>query len=224
MSILIPVVDDTGYKALLDEALRRIPAHAPEWTDFNQSDPGVALLQLFAWIADTYRCRLDGIPESHRPSLQRFAELLRRRRCSRAITIAGSTKARSTLAGFIAGKVGLSLYRVDLEAVVSKYIGETGKNLRRVFDAAEDAGSILFFDEAYGLFGKRTEMTDAHNRYANIEIDRLLERLEESKGVVILAGGNPENFDTAFSRRFRWSFSLCKKEPNQAGIRRRRTP
>ena len=92
-----------------------------------------------------------------------------------------------TGAALIAGSLGLDLYRVDLSAVVSKYIGETEKNLRRVFDAAADGGIILFFDEADALFGKRTEVRDSHDRYANLEINYLLQRIEAFPGIVILA-------------------------------------
>src|SRR3546814_7644634 len=83
--------------------------------------------------------------------------------------------------------LGLSLYRIDLSAVVSKYIGETEKNLRKLFDAAEGGGAILFFDEADALFGKRSEVKDSHDRYANIEVNYLLQRLESFRGLAILA-------------------------------------
>ena len=84
----------------------------------------------------------------------------------------------------------LDLYRVDLAAVVSKYIGETEKNLRAVFDAAERSGAVLFFDEADALFGKRTEVKDAHDRYANIEVDYLLQRMEDYRGGVAILATN----------------------------------
>ena len=87
----------------------------------------------------------------------------------------------------LASDLGLDLYRIDLSGVVSKYIGETEKNLRRIFDAAEASGAILFFDEADALFGKRTEVKDSHDRYANIEINYLLQRMEDYHGLAILA-------------------------------------
>src|SRR5437870_2252617 len=101
-----------------------------------------------------------------------------------------------------------NLYRVDLSAVVSKYIGETEKNLRRVFDAAKEGGAALFFDEADALFGKRTNVKDGHDRYANIEIDYLLERIEDYAGLAILATGNRTKIDNAFSRRFHFVISM----------------
>jgi len=82
-------------------------------------------------------------------------------------------------AEILANQLNLDLYRIDLSAVVSKYIGETEKNLRRVFDAAEQGGAILFFDEADALFGKRSEVKDSHDRYANIEVSYLLQRMED---------------------------------------------
>ena len=92
----------------------------------------------------------------------------------------------------------------DLSAVVSKYIGETEKNLRRLFDAAEDGGAILFFDEADALFGKRSEVKDSHDRYANIEINYLLQRMEAYRGLAILATNMKSALDDAFVRRLRF--------------------
>ena len=88
--------------------------------------------------------------------------------------------------------------------MVSKYIGETEKNLRRLFDAAEDGGAILFFDEADALFGKRSEVKDSHDRYANIEINYLLQRMESYRGLAILATNMKSALDQAFMRRLRF--------------------
>jgi hypothetical protein len=104
----------------------------------------------------------------------------------------------------IANRLRLDLYRIDLSAVVSKYIGETEKNLRRLFDAAEDGGAILFFDEADALFGKRSEVKDSHDRYANIEINYLLQRIESYSGLAILATNMKSALDQAFMRRLRF--------------------
>ena len=104
----------------------------------------------------------------------------------------------------LAHELQLNLYRIDLSAVVSKYIGETEKNLRRLFDAAEDGGAILFFDEADALFGKRSEVKDSHDRYANIEINYLLQRMEAYRGLAILATNMKSALDTAFLRRLRF--------------------
>ena len=96
------------------------------------------------------------------------------------------------------------MYRIDLSQVVNKYIGETEKNLRQLFDAADAADIILFFDEADALFGKRTEVKDAHDRYANLEVSYLLERMERFKGLAILATNRKKDFDEAMVRRLRF--------------------
>jgi hypothetical protein len=104
----------------------------------------------------------------------------------------------------LASAIGLPLYRIDLSQVVNKYVGETEKNLRRVFDTADVAELILFFDEADSLFGKRSEVKDAHDRYANLEISYLLERMERFKGLAILATNRRKNLDPGFARRLRF--------------------
>ena len=104
----------------------------------------------------------------------------------------------------LARDLNLGLYRIDLSSLVSKYIGETEKNLRRLFDAAEDGGAILFFDEADALFGKRSEVKDSHDRYANIEINYLLQRMESYRGLAVLATNMKNALDTAFMRRLRF--------------------
>ena len=111
---------------------------------------------------------------------------------------------KTTAAEVIAGMLRLDLYKIDLSAVVNKYIGETEKNLRRVFDGFEDGGAVLFFDEADALFGKRTEVKDSHDRYANIEVSYLLQRLEAYRGLAILATNNRGALDPAFLRRLRF--------------------
>ena len=118
------------------------------------------------------------------------------------VLFAGPSGTGKTMAAdIVAGELGLDLYKIDLSTTVSKYIGETEKNLARVFAAAERANAILFFDEADALFGKRSEVKDAHDRYANIEIGYLLQRMEEYDGVAILATNLRRNMDDAFVRR-----------------------
>jgi SpoVK/Ycf46/Vps4 family AAA+-type ATPase len=117
----------------------------------------------------------------------------------------GTSGTGKTLAAeVIAGELRLDLYRIDLSQVVSKYIGETEKNLRRVFDAAEDGGAILLFDEADALFGKRSEVKDSHDRYANVEVSYLLQRMESYRGLAILTTNMRQSFDPAFMRRIRF--------------------
>ena len=118
---------------------------------------------------------------------------------------AGESGTGKTLAAeVLANDLRLSLYRIDLSAVMSKYIGETEKNLRALFDAAERGGVLLFFDEADALFGKRSEVEDSHDRYAHAAIGYLLQRLETSKGLAILATTRKDSLDPAFLRRLRF--------------------
>ena len=118
---------------------------------------------------------------------------------------AGPSGTGKTMAAeVLARHLDLDLFRIDLSGVVSKYIGETEKNLRRVFDAAEHSGAILFFDEADALFGKRSEVKDSHDRYANIEINYLLQRMEDYRGLAILATNMKSHLDAAFVRRLRF--------------------
>lgn len=113
--------------------------------------------------------------------------------------VSGTGKTMS--AGIIAADLGLELYRIDLSSVVSKYIGETEKNLERIFSEAQHSDAVLFFDEADALFGKRSEVKDAHDRYANLEVAYLLQRVEDYNGLVILATNIKKNLDEAFARR-----------------------
>jgi predicted nucleic acid-binding protein len=111
---------------------------------------------------------------------------------------------KTLAAEVVAAELNLDLYRIDLSAVVSKYIGETEKNLKRVFDAAEEGGVVLLFDEAEALFGKRTEVRDSHDRHANIEVGYLLQRMENYQGVAILTTNLKSTLDQAFQRRLRF--------------------
>ncbi len=118
---------------------------------------------------------------------------------------AGASGTGKTMAAeVLANELRLDLYRIDLSSVVSKYIGETEKNLRRIFDAAESGGAILLFDEADALFGKRSEVKDSHDRYANIEVSYLLQRMEAYRGLAILTTNLKSALDTAFLRRIRF--------------------
>jgi SpoVK/Ycf46/Vps4 family AAA+-type ATPase len=118
------------------------------------------------------------------------------------VLFAGESGTGKTMAaGVIAGDLGLDLFRVDLATVVSKYVGETEQNLDRIFAAAEGSNAVLLFDEADALFGKRSEVKDAHDRYANIEVAYLLQRMEAYAGAVILTTNLRANMDDAFLRR-----------------------
>ena len=129
----------------------------------------------------------------------------RRRGLGTTALFAGPSGTGKTMAAeVVARELDLDLYRIDLSAVVSKYIGETEKNLRQVFDGAESGGVVLLFDEAEALFGKRSEVKDSHDRYANIEIAYLLQRMEEYRGLAILTTNMRESLDPAFLRRIRF--------------------
>ena len=122
-----------------------------------------------------------------------------------SVLFAGPTGTGKTLAAeVLANEMRLDLYRIDLSAVVSKYIGESEKALRRVFDAAEDSGAILLFDEADALFGLRSPVKDSHDRYANIQVSYLLQRMEEYRGLAILTTNQKAALDPAFMRRLRF--------------------
>ena len=137
-----------------------------------------------------------------------FAETMSRGFGISALFAGESGTGKTMAAEVIANDLQLNLYRIDLSAVVSKYIGETEKNLRRLFDAAERGGAILFFDEADALFGKRSEVKDSHDRYANIEINYLLQRMEAFSGLAILATNMKSALDNAFARRLRFVVNL----------------
>lgn len=135
------------------------------------------------------------------------------------LLFAGPSGTGKTMAAeIIAGELQLDLYKIDLSTVVSKYIGETEKNLSRIFAEATTSNAILFFDEADALFGKRSEVRDAHDRYANIEIGYLLQKMEEYEGVVILATNLRKNMDDAFVRRMHYTIEF--PFPNEQDRRR----
>ncbi len=115
---------------------------------------------------------------------------------------------KTMAAEVIANELGLDLYKIELSGIVSKYIGETEKNLEKIFDEAEHSNAILFFDEADAIFGKRSEVKDAHDRYANIEISYLLQRMELYGGVTILATNLRANLDEAFTRRLQFAIDF----------------
>ena len=171
-----------------------------------------------------------------------FAERTQpRARGSRALFAGASGTGKTMAAEVLARELGLDLYRIDLRRVVSKYIGETEKNLRRLFDAAEASGAILLFDEADALFGKRSEVKDSHDRYANIEVSYLLQRMEAYRGLAILttnmqqaprprrscagcASSSQFPFPDAAHRAAHLAAGLPRRHAARAAGRRRRWP
>ncbi|WP_033340965.1 ATP-binding protein [Catenuloplanes japonicus] len=157
------------------------------------------------------------LPDTQRQTLRQIAGHLRHRLtvledwgfggrgAGTAALFAGPSGTGKTLAAeVIAGALRLDLYRVDLSQTVSKYIGETEKHLSRIFDAAEAGGGVLLFDEADALFGKRSEVRDSHDRYANLEVGYLLQRIEAYRGLAILTTNLKDSLDQAFLRRLRF--------------------
>jgi SpoVK/Ycf46/Vps4 family AAA+-type ATPase len=130
-----------------------------------------------------------------------------------SVLFAGPSGTGKTMAAeILSGELGLPMFRIDLSQVVNKYIGETEKNLKKIFDKAEICDMILFFDEAESFFGRRVETKDAHDRYANLEVNYLLERMERYKGLAILATNRIKEIDEAFLRRIR--YTIVFEEPN----------
>ncbi|MDR3692466.1 MAG: AAA family ATPase [Fimbriimonas sp.] len=171
------------------------------------------------------------LPDEQRTVLRELVAQVRKRaivhhdwgfgdRIARGLGIAalfhGASGTGKTLsAEVLAHELGLDLFRIDLSSVVSKYIGETEKNLKKLFDAAERCGAVLLFDEADALFGKRTEVKDSHDRYANIEVGYLLQRMESYRGIAILTTNMKESFDPAFLRRLRFIVSFPFPGPQE---------
>jgi SpoVK/Ycf46/Vps4 family AAA+-type ATPase len=132
------------------------------------------------------------------------------------VLFAGPSGTGKTMAAqVVARALGRELYRVDLAGVVNKYIGETEKRLRQVFAACERSAVVLFFDEADALFGQRTQVKDAHDRYANIQIDYLLQRMEQFDGVAVLATNRKNDLDPAFLRRLRFIVDFLAPGPQE---------
>jgi SpoVK/Ycf46/Vps4 family AAA+-type ATPase len=143
------------------------------------------------------------LPAALRKALREMASHVRRRGIG-ALFVGKSGTGKRMAAEILANDLQLGLYRIHLGSVVSKFIGETEKNLDRIFDAAEESGPILFFDEADALFGKRSKVKDSHDRFANLELNYLLQKMERYRGLAILATNHKSALDLAFRRRFRF--------------------
>ena len=208
-------VTPAGESAVLDVCRRLLLAGTPElltrlplpytWDDLVISDRTHQHLQE---VHEQARNRGEVLEEW---GLRRLTSM----GCGLTALFAGPSGTGKTMAAqVLARSLGLDLYRVDLAGVVSKYIGETEKHLKAVFDACERAPVLLLFDEADALFGKRTEVSDAHDRYANIEVDYVLQRMEAFDGVAVLATNRKGDLDSAFVRRT--AFIVDFTAPNAA--------
>lgn len=155
------------------------------------------------------------LPARFRVPLSELALFIRPRCGAKGVRILliGKDRSRRLVAAqTLARNLGKDLYRIDLSAVVSEYIGETEKNLGRVFDVAKNCHAVLLFDEAEALFGKRTDVKDSHDRYANIEINYLLRRSEKYAGLTILATSNRTRIDKRLLRRFHFIIPVPQRK------------
>lgn len=157
------------------------------------------------------RARWDDLdlPARERRSLREVADRLKGGDGGIALFAGPGGTGKTLAAEIIAGQLGLDLLRIDVARVVGKYIGETEKNLARVFDEAERNGAVLLFDEADALFGKRSGVRDGHDRFANADIAYLLQRIEAHPGLSILATNKRQNIDPAFLRRLRFAVNFA---------------
>jgi hypothetical protein len=178
----------------LEDLAQRITSSA-EWSDLVLPDEQLATLRNLA----AHVCNRFQVYE-----IWGFSKKGSRGLGISTVFSGASGTGKTMAAEVLAAELRLDLYRIDLSAVVSKYIGETEKNLKRVFDAAEDGGSVLLFDEADALFGKRSEVKDSHDRYANVEVSYLLQRMESYQGLAILTTNMKSAIDPAFLRRIRF--------------------
>jgi hypothetical protein len=220
MKAPLRLLPDVLSKILLGEAQGPgFGAHFPaqkietslEWEDLVLH-PGTRaqVAEIEAWIA-------------HGPTLMENWGMKRVLRPGYRCLFYGPPGTGKTMTATLIGKAtGKPVYRIDLSLVVSKYIGETEKNLARVFDGAQSRGWILFFDEADALFGKRGESKDAHDRYANQEVSFLLQRIETFDGIAILASNLRDNMDQAFARRFESVVHFPVPRPEERAILWRR--
>jgi SpoVK/Ycf46/Vps4 family AAA+-type ATPase len=178
----------------LDTLAQRVDPRA-NWGDLVVGEETLRLLREM-----TEQTRTRGVVYSD----WQFGKRLNRGLGIAALFYGESGTGKTMAAEVIALDLRCTLYKIDLSQVVNKYIGETEKNIQRVFDAMEGSGSILFFDEADALFGKRSEVRDSHDRYANIEVNYLLQRMEAYGGLAILATNMKGAIDQAFLRRLRF--------------------
>ena len=194
---------------LSEEYLSIFTTGEPRRPDFGANFPAQRIETQLSWgdlvLHPGTRRQIEEISTwiEHGETLMNEWDMARKLRPGYRSLFYGPPGTGKTMTACLLGKAtGRDVYRIDLSLVVSKFIGETEKNLAKVFDQAQHKGWILFFDEADALFGKRSETRDAHDRYANQEVSFLLQRIETFDGVVILASNLRENLDDAFTRRF----------------------
>lgn len=225
----VTVADWMLTPAEIVNAVRMAPAGAEAVAEICREDLGSGPQELFTALVCPFTWDDIVLPRAVRDHLKEFEQQVRLRwqvyedwgfgrLCPLGTGItamfAGPSGTGKTMAAqVIARSLGMKLYRVDLAGVINKYIGETEKRLKQVFDACERANVMLFFDEADALFGQRTQVKDAHDRFANIEIDYLLQRMEQFEGIAILATNRKGDLDKAFLRRVRFIVDFMQPGP-----------
>ena len=225
----VMVTDWVLTPAEIVNAARMVPAGADAVAEVCQEDLGAGPQELFTPLVCPFTWDDIVLPHAVRDHLTEFEQQVRLRwqvyedwgfgrLCPLGTGItamfAGPSGTGKTMAAqVISRSLGMKLYRVDLAGVINKYIGETEKRLKQVFDACERANVMLFFDEADALFGQRTQVKDAHDRFANIEIDYLLQRMEQFEGIAILATNRKGDLDKAFLRRVRFIVDFMPPGP-----------
>jgi hypothetical protein len=199
-----PALEDL-FAAAREQSGNKLSAHAFKVSPLYRWDdivvPAETLSQLremCSWVAHRQRVLSDW----------GFGQRLSHGKGVAALFFGPSGTGKTMSAEIIAGELGLDLFKIDLSAVMSKYIGDTEKNLARIFSAAQDANAILFFDEADALYGRRSEVRDSHDRYANVEISFLLQQMEQYEGIAILATNLRQNMDDAFIRRLQFAIEF----------------
>ena len=212
----------SGALLLGDEYVQRLTTGALHKPDFTGSFPAKRITTPLEWgdlvLADEVMQQVESINTwiGHSDTLMNTWGLARSIKPGYRALFYGPPGTGKTLTATLVGKAaGIDVYRIDLSMVVSKYIGETEKNLARVFDQAKERRWILFFDEADSLFGKRTATSSSNDRYANQEVSYLLQRVEDFPGTVILATNLKANIDDAFARRFQSMVYFPMPEPEQ---------
>jgi ATP-dependent 26S proteasome regulatory subunit len=177
------------------EANRKVFVYPENWIEPDLRMPDACLVSLREVVA--------AVRAQSGTGTQRARNLKVAHRKGVGVLLTGKNQAGTLVtAQTLARDLGMDLYRIDLSHVVSKYIGETEKNISRLFDTAKTGGAVLLFDEADALFGKRSEVKDSHDRYANIEVNYLLQRIENFGGLAILSIDRRDDLDNAFLRRF----------------------
>jgi len=199
----------TGRLIPTDECLHQVLYHRSYKPGYSQQFPASPLETKLTWddlvlAYDTYEA-LDEMDAwlGHHAQFEKMPEVAKKfKRGYRSLFYGPPGTGKTLTASLMGQKYGMDVYHIDLSMMVSKYIGETEKNLKNVFDMAENKNWILFFDEADALFGKRTQTQSSNDRYANQEVSYLLQRVEDYPGLIILASNLKANMDKAFLRRF----------------------